>query len=91
MMDVGTCRSCGAEILWCRTVNNKSIPVDAKPVEYGGNIVIRDGVAITLKRDEPSEAGEKRYRSHFATCPDAKKFRSTDAPKNPDGSPAKGA
>lgn len=86
------CRTCGAPIVWAKTVNNKSIPVDAEPCEYGGNMVLRDGVAVVLKKDEPSLPDEKRYRSHFATCGQAAHHRkpaSTDAAKTKAGKRAK--
>jgi len=83
------CRTCGARIFWGRTVNNKSTPIDAKPVEFGGNVVLRDGVAVVLNKDEPSLPGEKRYRNHFSTCGQAAQHRkpTTDAPKTPAGKP----
>lgn len=74
-LPVQNCRSCNARIVWAKTVNNKSVPVDADPVEFGGNMVLRNGVAIVLKKGEASEAGEKRYVSHFATCAQAKQHR----------------
>lgn len=74
-MELAKCRSCAASIMWVKTPKGKSMPVDAAEVEYGGNIVIRDGVAIILKMGEPSEAGEKRYKSHFATCVNAAAHR----------------
>ncbi len=82
------CRTCGAQIFWARTVNNKSTPIDAEPVEFGGNVVLRDGVAVVLKKGEPTGADEKRYRSHFATCVTAAQHRkpaSTDAAKTKAG------
>ena len=43
------------------------MPLDAEPVA-GGNVVIRDGIAVVIKKDDVPGADEKRYRSHFATC-----------------------
>lgn len=74
-MNTSQCRSCGAEIIWCKMATGSNMPVDAAPVEYGGNIVLRDGVAHVLKKGEPSEADEKRYKSHFATCPNGPAHR----------------
>jgi hypothetical protein len=68
------CRACHAPLLWVRTESGRPIPLDPEPVEYGGNVVIRDNVAIVLKKGEPSLAGEARYQSHFATCKAAKQF-----------------
>jgi hypothetical protein len=50
------------------TANQKKIPVDPNPVEWGGNIVIRSDVAVVLKKDEATLPDEPRYRSHFVTC-----------------------
>lgn len=54
--------------------------------------MLREGVAHVLAKGEPSDAGEKRYRSHFATCKNAAKHRkaaSTDAPKTATGKDTK--
>lgn len=72
---ISQCRSCGTSISWKRTATNKAIPMDPDPVEYGGNIVFRRDTAVVLKKGEASEAGEKRYVSHFATCVHAKQHR----------------
>lgn len=66
------CRSCGAEILWSKTTNNKNIPIDLEPV-LGGNITIEaNGVLALVHKPEPDI---KRYVSHFKTCPNAKAHR----------------
>ncbi len=65
---VDACRTCRAPIRWCKTVAGKTIPIDAAPVEYGGTVVYRGGVAVTLKKGEPAHAHEKRFQSHFVTC-----------------------
>jgi len=72
----GECRSCGAPILWARTEHDRNIPLDRTPYdgpEPGGLFVLRDGVAIAVSPE--AFAGEDLYRSHFATCPDAKEWR----------------
>jgi hypothetical protein len=58
MANADKCRSCGAEIVWLKTINGKNMPVDAETFEDGDELF------------EP-----KRHTSHFATCPDAEKFR----------------
>lgn len=67
------CRSCAAPILWVRTSKGKLMPLDAEPCA-DGNMVVVDGVAFTaytldFEQDRP------RYRSHYATCPQAKEWR----------------
>jgi hypothetical protein len=70
------CRSCQAPMLWARTEKGRRIPLDVEP--YAGDdprglFVLRAGVAVAVPagafEDEP------RYRSHFATCPDASAHR----------------
>jgi hypothetical protein len=68
------CRSCRAKIIWAKTVNNQSIPLDAEPVE-DGNMDLQHGVATVVKKEERLP-GTLLYKSHFATCPDAQKYRS---------------
>ena len=62
-MDQGTCKGCGAAIIWIKTPAGKATPVDRFPQKlwtyvepYGWSL--RDC-----------------YVSHFATCPNASKFR----------------
>jgi len=80
------CRSCGATIkllpTWGGWRNSppKMMPLDSEPVE-DGNVVIEpaDGAipprARTLKKGEVPPDGTLRYKSHFATCPEAKRWR----------------
>ena len=77
MPQEGTCRSCGAKILWVRTAaTNALMPLDAEPCA-DGNIVLRDEKAHVLKGDlfAGAEGGGPRYKSHFACCPNARKHR----------------
>ena len=62
------CRSCGAEIIWIKTPEGKSMPLDAKPEKrWVENVADGHGVDYWGLEDT--------YVSHFATCPDAAKFR----------------
>lgn len=71
----GSCRSCGATIIWTRTEAGKRMPIDVEPVD-GGNLILKRGHggqywAIVAADDiEPT-----RYVSHFATCPHADQHR----------------
>lgn len=41
-----------------------------------GNVIIVDDVAVVMKQEPLLEsAGALRYKSHFATCPQADQFR----------------
>jgi hypothetical protein len=53
------CRACKAEIMWMTTTNGKKIPVDIETVGDIGATVFDPDTMV----------------SHFATCPDAEKFR----------------
>jgi hypothetical protein len=71
------CSSCHAEILWKKTDRGKSIPLDKEPVE-DGNIRINGAHADVLSALELTAAredGELLHKSHFATCPNARKHR----------------
>jgi hypothetical protein len=79
MPDRGKCRGCGAEVLWIHTsATNALIPLNVEP-DPKGNVVIRDGKAVTLKKDDLFDSlvdGEK-YMPHHATCPKVAEFRKT--------------
>lgn len=63
-----TCRGCGANIFFIRTPAGKNHPVDAKPVRIWVEGVSDDGCQTAWKQVEG-------HTSHFATCPDAERFR----------------
>lgn len=73
-----TCRSCGAPIIWARTLSGRNMPLDAEP-NPEGNVVLARGLAIV--REKPSfelageDEGATRHTSHFATCPNAATHR----------------
>ena len=77
------CKSCGADIKFMRLQNGNTITVDKNslvPVRPGGNktvcIVTYAGEVIF---GDPVWKGHPEavlgYVSHFATCPDAEKYR----------------
>lgn len=73
------CSSCGARVIWCKTVTGKNMPVDAEPVE-NGNLVIRkrgsNMLALVIKAEQREDVeGQPRYVSHFATCPNSRSHR----------------
>lgn len=71
------CSSCGAEISWVvSATSGVAMPLDAAPCA-DGNIVVSGGKAHVLNRSLfAAEAPETpRYKSHFATCPNAAKHR----------------
>jgi hypothetical protein len=81
---MGKCRSCGAEIGWIRTKAGKNMPVDAKPIPFvewleGDTLVTEEGETFRAYPSValPADAKDVKfaYRSHFATCPQADKWR----------------
>ena len=76
MTTAARCRSCRAWILWVQLRSGKKMPLDYVP-SVDGNIIVENGFARVLGAVELSArpAGERRHTSHFATCPQAAKFR----------------
>jgi len=71
-----TCRACGAKIVWAKTKNGKLMPVD-KESSKDGNINLEPWnpypKAVFVKPG--SVPGKTLHKSHFATCPEATRFR----------------
>jgi hypothetical protein len=71
------CKSpnCGAEIYWAVIdTSRKTIPLDVTPTK-DGNIIFRDGFAHVVTMFDQVGEHEARFTSHFATCPDAKRWQ----------------
>ncbi len=70
---MAACRSCGAWVTWAVTRAGKKVPVEK---QVGGNVRLVE----SLFPDEPPtmqvvDAGKGTHVNHFATCPDAAKWR----------------
>jgi hypothetical protein len=73
---MATCRSCEAEITWgVVTPSLRRIPLDLKPVPDGNVIIDGGGTARVLRAGEDAPEGALRYRTHYATCPNAAQHR----------------
>ncbi|MFI7608843.1 5'-3' exonuclease H3TH domain-containing protein [Micromonospora sp. NPDC049366] len=79
--DVTGCtgETCTAAIRWAVTVDGKRMPVDFAP-DPAGNLVrvmvaAGDWRIRVLAAGEEPPPGAHRWTSHYATCPDAAKFR----------------
>lgn len=77
------CRSCGAEILWAKTINHKLAPIDAEPSPDGNVHLVRDATrdlgALTLSGavlEEARAKGLELHLNHFVTCPQAEAWAS---------------
>ena len=82
-MRAGTCKSCKAAIVWIRTQEGKSMPCDAAPVYYTAKpksgskrIVTQNGEVLACEyTEDPSKATGTGFVPHWATCPEAGKFK----------------
>ena len=63
------CKGCGAEILWIRTVEGKFAPIDFKQKSFF--VLAGDDSAALWQGHEP----------HFASCPNAERFRNKKGSK----------
>lgn len=77
------CRSCGAPVTWALTENKKWMPVDAEPAA-DGNVLLTAGnpplaKVLTSFGKGLLGNGERLYRSHFSTCPNARSHRKAAA------------
>ncbi len=79
-MTIATC-PCGASIVWAVTGSGSRMPFDATPTPYGTWELEPVGAeirAIYRRTEYVAEAltrGALFYTSHFASCPDAAKYR----------------
>ncbi len=74
---MSNCKSCNAPILWAKTVNGKSVPLNTKPIK----------AYLLLNADKNIYSLETVYESHFSNCPDAKKFRKKEGETAPSDIP----
>lgn len=81
---LATCKGCGAKILWVKTAEGNNMPCDPELIsvddcDVGTVLVTVDGDVLKVTSQsvvsgedcQPAEG----YVSHFATCPEAEKFR----------------
>jgi hypothetical protein len=75
-------KECGADIYWVITSDKKKMPINAKPDPVGGWVVTlsaKDGELYAEVHVPARHYDRRRYTSHFATCPDAAKWRKEHA------------
>lgn len=77
------CRSCKRLIVWVKTSRGKSMPCDISPDPAGTFYLFRKSDRIEAEHvnshsDRAQNAfarGDKKYTSHFSTCPNADEHR----------------
>lgn len=82
-MRVGTCRGCGAAIVWIQTPGRKSMPCDATPIYYiqrprtgSKKVVTPNGEVISCEyTEELDKATGVGYVPHWGSCPSAGKYK----------------
>lgn len=72
--------SCGASIIWTETINGRPMLVDAEPSRDGNiTLEVRQGKVLPARfaknADQLGLTVEQKYKSHFATCPNADTHR----------------
>lgn len=82
------CRSCGAEIIWVKTVAGKSMPIDATPSDVGTVQILPGQTCTVLSKADAAKVRDMNnklentttlYVSHFATCVNAASHRKPGA------------
>lgn len=76
------CRACGKPIIWIATIAGKKMPCDHVPTPYWerkgatGKVVTPNGEVIScdFTGDQAMTTG-LGYIPHFATCPQAERFK----------------
>lgn len=63
----GTCKSCGSAIVWFELASGKRHPFDGEPVYVATEHDAQDRLVGSVDMSAT--------QSHFATCPDAAKWR----------------
>ena len=82
-MPNGTCRGCGAKIVWVKTEKGKHMPCDPQLVPYwerpgaaGKAVLQMSGRVVSCDFDGPrDEVTGFGYISHFSTCPQSRQFK----------------
>jgi hypothetical protein len=80
------CRSCGAKVIWTETERGRRMPVDKEASPEGNLLLMHRAGRAPLAVYQTKEALEalakegglqqhRLYVSHFATCPQSKKWK----------------
>ena len=76
-MNSAWCQSCGSPIYWLKLKSGKSMPVDQPLITVENPALVGKLTLVTPDGEVVSKAplGLRGYRSHFASCPNAKDHR----------------
>jgi hypothetical protein len=76
------CRSCQAPVIWAVSASGRPMPLDPDPRPDGTLILIETDPPTALRVGDGSKEAQTaarrqqpRYAAHFASCPDAAKWR----------------
>lgn len=74
-LTVTTCTECPAEIIWTKTENDRSMPIDAEPNGRTGRFRIEhfeEGMPVVhyVRNSELESNMSQLYTSHLDTCPE---------------------
>ena len=72
---MGTCRSCGASIIWGMTTNGKRAPFDETPDPKGLFTIDETKDPPVFEYPKPGTPPGERFTNHFATCPQRDAWR----------------
>ena len=77
----GTCKGCGVQVLWIQTTAGNWMPCNPEAVFFtpGGGPETFVTPRGKVERGKRSRGGQCGYISHFATCPESKRFRKDKA------------
>lgn len=71
-----SCKYCGRPVRWATWADSgKRIPLEAEPDPRGNLELIPHGGGDKVKRADLFTADHRRYKPHFASCPEADRAR----------------
>lgn len=79
--DLRACRACKRPIRWILTEKGKPMPCDPLGVRFNPGKGPETFVTVngkTMRGQRCEDGSETGFISHFATCPEADRFRSRD-------------
>lgn len=71
------CKACGREIIWIKTKAGKNMPCDPESIRFkqGGKEKFVESSGWIMSGERADNGHYSGHISHFATCPEAEKFR----------------